>query len=278
VVALVAYICLADLPLKADTKLWHFERQIHSMTDSAERARSNGAYPVKLMFIGTSRLKNLAYDTAGVARIAREAGIERPVSSSYMTVDWGGFERMSEAITQLEAAQPDFVVTMPEMFYEDFTTVARIRMAIRYLQVTFWGRDFVLTDQPEKFAEPSCDGFGYDPHLREEIATSWIESGLDNPGPKSAAKAMVELSAKGTKIYIAAIPVHPALAKIRGERVNVQAILKDLGVSKSPNIRVLTDFIAVPPDAFCDYAHIDPKNAHYWLRPLFERLRQDNGL
>jgi hypothetical protein len=82
----------------------------------------------------------------------------------------------------------------------------------------------------------------------------------------------------GTKIYIANIPTHEALARIRGSKVDVKGVLRELGLPESPNIRVLTDFAAIPPEAFCDYAHIDPKNAHYWLRPLFERLRQDNGL
>ncbi len=272
---LCGYFIYFGIPLPTASDRQHFDKQIQLFAESVDASRQNGNDPLITVFIGTSRIKNVALDPARVSQVAQTVGIERPVISSLLAVNWGGFQRLSEAVDEVARMRPDYVVVMPEVLHEDFALPGRAMIAFRYVQHKLRRRDHTLFDSEDEFEKAACSGFDDAADDRVDLDATWIRSNPKDPGPQAAANALKELAANGAQIHIVDIPAHPELTKAKARKFDTRTLLTLHGLDRIQNIHVPSAGIAVPVSAYCDYAHIDPEKADVWLAPLFKRIADD---
>jgi hypothetical protein len=270
--AFFAYLIFVNTPLVADDDPARFTTQIEALDQQAESYRAAGQDPLRVMFIGTSRLKNVVLDSDVVAAAAKDAGITRPVASSYLAVNWGGFQRLEHAVKALIKAHPDDVVIMPELYYEDYSLSGRFMIAYLYIQQRFWLRTFRVFDEEAEFKMPTCDGFDIpaDSRLREH--RTWIRKKIDAPGPRAAGSATKALADAGIRVWIADVPTTTELADLQSPRPAIDSLLQFHDLDGLANVKPLVGFADIPRDDYCDYAHIRPDRARAWLDPLFQEI------
>lgn len=241
-----------------------YAAQLDRLDRQERRLKAGGADPLSILFIGTSRIKNVAFDPAEVAGSARSAGIRRPVASTFMAINWGGFERFAPAIDPILERRPDVVVLMPELFVEDFNAVTRAQLGYRYLQTRLWGQDYKLFGTRE-FAEPVCHGFERSVEDRLADHREWIRDGSDLPGPRLAHQAARAFTDAGIMVIVADVPASRSMTRVRP---GPDAGLPKPDKSSSPR-RVRAE--PLPNTAYCDWAHIHPANASVWQRAFFAK-------
>ena len=156
--------------------------------------------------------------------------------------------------------------------FEALVPVLRSRIAFQYLQQKIRPREHAIFDRANEFEQAACHGFEVTAQARAEQHAGWMRPNPQAPGPQAAAAALKELALSGTIVLISEVPTHPELARIRGKRVNHQALLAGHGLDKVANIRVDPGGFNIPADAYCDFAHIAPGKADIWLQALFERI------
>ena len=71
----VGYFVYFGIPLPTDTDRKHFRAEVERFQSDLKSADD----PVSIVFIGTSRIKNIALDRDLVVKAARDAGLTRPV-------------------------------------------------------------------------------------------------------------------------------------------------------------------------------------------------------
>jgi hypothetical protein len=271
----VAFEVATPMPTAADMRF--FNRQVASLEKQEQMYRARGEDPISVVFLGTSRMKNVTMDPASVAEQAKAAGIERPVASTYFAVDWGGFERLSPEVRQIEQLRPDVVVMMPEFFTQDFNWRARLRFGMHYLQATLWGKEFLFFGYVE-YDRSGCIPFKVSASERLDYNDEWIRSGTDLKGPRLAREAVKRLGDAGTLVLVADVPPTPVLNAAHAATAG-PASAAHLGLPASPQVRTAWIGHSFAPDDYCDVAHIKPSHASRWQRAFFDRSAADlNGL
>lgn len=253
-----------------------FTQQFEEFNQKLSAVRSTGEDPVTVVFIGTSRMKNVSFSPETIARVAQAASIKRPVVSTRLTIALGGYERLRDAVLRLAATRPDHVVIMPELLYQDFTITGRGMIAFRYLQERLRGRDFVMFDTQREFMQAACYGFEASAKAQLDNVDTWMNANPADPGPMAAAAAIRQMAESGSNVYIANIPPHPDLAKLKAPRPDTQKLLAAHGLEGMANIHPMQGSTAVEPGAYCDYNHINPEKAAVWLSPLFQKMAAGN--
>jgi hypothetical protein len=265
--AALAFEIATPMPTQADTRF--FEHQLMSLQKQAQAYRAQGADPISIVFLGTSRMKNVAMNARTVAAEAKAAGVQRPVASTYFAIDWGGFERLSPEIAMVEQARPDVVVLMPDFFFQDFNSLARLRFGLHFLQARLWGKDFLFFGE-EEYERPACVGFDVSTRQRHALNDRWLAVDTDSRGPMLARRATQALAANGITVIVADVPTTPSLS---GDptRFSGAAFAAQSGLELSPNIRTAWIGQAFDKDDYCDLAHIRPDRAFKWQRAFFAR-------
>lgn len=276
--AALSYLMFDHAPVRSSLDSEEFGKRIEALKSESGALHRAGRDPLEIVFIGTSRTKNVALEPEIVRRAARKAGLDRPLVVSVLAVNWGGFERLQPAVDDLAEVRPDYAIVIPELLYEDFGYGSRLRFALRYLQQWFWQQDYTLFDVEGEFDASACRGFEYPVEQRARDHQRWMHVQIDGPGPRAAADALRKLAATGGRIYVAEIPVHPRLAELQREKIDPRQALALHGLDRLPNIRAFDSPTEVPDSAFCDFVHIAPEHAHTWLDPLFKRIAADRSL
>jgi hypothetical protein len=260
-------------PVATPSDAEFYEAQIDRLDRQARSYRENGEDPISVVFIGTSRMKNVAFDSAQVTRAASLAGVERPIANIFMAINWGGFERFGPAVELLRERRPDVVVLMPELFVEDFNYVSRAQLGYRYLQTKLWGQDYKLFGIRE-FSEPVCHGFERTVEDRLADHREWIRDGSGLRGPAAARQAVRDLADRGVLVVVADVPVSRTMTALRppasGRRFAAES---NLPLSR----QVRTAWIGQPlaDGAYCDWAHIHPSRADVWRQRFFSTIAGD---
>jgi hypothetical protein len=255
------------LPRKSDETF--FRAQIASLQKQEAQYRAQGQDPLSVVFIGTSRIKNVAIDPRQVAASARAVGIPRPVASTFLAIYWGGFERLEPAVPIIEGARPDVVVMMPELFFEDFGRLARARLGFRYLESKLWKRPYDPFGNSE-FHDSTCSGFGFPPETRLSLNDLWVRDGTDLTGPKLARAAARRFASDGILVLVADIPVSAPLSKLRPDFATGD-FFKKADLQHHPNIKSAWIGPPLAQANYCDWAHIKPESAGLWQRAFFSR-------
>ena len=272
-----AWFIFVETPVATPSDAQFYRAQIERLDRQVRHYRQKGEEPISVVFIGTSRMKNVAFDPAQVTRAARSAGVRRPVANTYMAVNWGGFERFGPAVEMLRDYRPDVIVVMPEFFVEDFNYLARARLGYRYLQTKLWGQDHKLFGTRE-FNEPVCHGFEESVDDRLEDHGEWIMEGDDLPGPDIAEQAVRDLASNGSLVVIADVPVSRAMAAHRS-RASAAEVTAESAFAPSLRVRSVPLEQPLGDAAYCDWAHINPARADVWRQAFFARMsRQLNRM
>jgi len=269
--ALLIFQFATPMPSETDTKF--FRAQAASLQSQERSFRAQGLKPLSIIFLGTSRFKNVAMKPDQIAAAAKAAGIRRPVASTFLAINWGGFERLSPGARMLKKFHPDVVVMMPELFFEDFNRVTRVQLGFRYLQSKLWGQEYYLFGDYE-FREPVCWGFKVSPEQRLSISDRWISKGTEMPGPGMARETAKRLAAQGTLVLIADVPVSKTLLKYRPD-LGGASFFKRAGFSPSTNLAGKWIGHPLPDESYCDWAHISPDRAHEWQNAFFGQVAED---
>jgi hypothetical protein len=256
------------MPVAVDTPL--YAEQFAKLDRQASAARKAGGQPLSMVLIGTSRLRNAALDAEGMAQQAKAAGIERPLVSTVLGVNWGGFERFAPALAMIEQRKPDVIVIMPELLAEDFTPVARARVGKSWLESVLWGTEF----SPFAVGETTrqvCIGFDQSPAEREAEATALIKPNLAGRGPGLARAFLRRMAARGTTVVVADVPVTQPLAALRPPLPQGQALLASLGIGDLPGAHAIVIGPRFAQSVYCDVAHFKPAQDHLWQAAFFAR-------
>lgn len=258
------------LPLDADNGFYGV--QLGKLDKQARALSARGAKPLTIVFIGTSRMKNVAFRADEVASSARQAGVTRPVASTFIGINWSGFERLGPAIQQLEHHQIDVIVIMPDLLFEDLNYSTRVRLFFRYIQSKLWGQQYNLFGDREYYLT-TC--FGFDHPVAERIALSrqWITDGEQLPGPRMARNAVRDLNDRGKLVVIADVPVTRTMMEKRGALPDAHHVAQSF--NGLPNVRIAEMPDPFPQSDYCDWAHIDPAHASVWQRAFFGRMAVD---
>lgn len=270
VAAAVFAFLLTPMPKENDAAA--YEGQLRRLDHQMLAFKKAGQNPLSIVFIGTSRLKNVTMNAGDVARSAKTAGVERPVASTVLAINWGGFERFEPAIQLVEARHPDVVVLMPELFFEDFNRTSRAWIGFHYLQSKLWNQKYQMFGDYE-FHDPACSGFLRSAADRISLNDGWMTTNGQLPGPAMARHTVERLAESGIFVVIAEVPVGPQIHRLR-TGISRQQFMAESGVAPA---RVRTIWTRGPYEAtaYCDWAHIDPKHADKWQRSLFGALAPD---
>jgi len=266
VIATAGYFAFVATPVNVPSDAAFFNAQVDRLQRQEETYRGSGQEPLSIVFVGTSRMKNATFDPAQVAQSAKSAGIQRPVASTYLAINWGGFERLQPAMQPLLKVHPDAVVIMPELFVEDFNARARARLGFRFLQGKVWSQDYKLFGDTE-FYEPACSGFHT---IEDRIADhrSWISDSTSSRGPVMAREAVRQLISAGIRVMIADVPTSAAMTAQRASPTEEQ-FLRGARLPQDADMVWLGH--PLPNSAYCDWAHLDPHKASIWQRTFFSR-------
>lgn len=270
--ALAAAPLFMATPLPMDADRAFYANQLAHLDRDAAMLRAKGQRPLSIVFVGTSRMKNVAFQAAQLAQSAKEAGVERPIASTFMGINWGGFERLGSAMQMLEHHRIDAVVMMPELFFEDFNYGTRVRLFFRYLQSKLWGQQYTLFGDREYYI-PVCSGFDAQPEERISLGNYWITDGEALPGPKMARRAVRRLNDRGTLVIIADVPVTRAVMEKRVRLPNAGQLAQSF--SKLPNVRAAQMHDPFPDRDYCDWAHMNPDHASDWQHVFFRKVAAD---
>lgn len=255
----------SPMPATVDTQL--YATQFADLDRQVSAAEGKGERPLTIVFLGTSRMRNVALDSAAVAAAARAAGVTRPVASTVLGVNWGGFERFGPALPMIERHRPDVVAIMPELLDEDYTWKVRAQLGFGRLQSAMWGKPF----SPFAVGETTmqvCLGFTQPPQERDAQNRSFMEIDPNSPGPRQARDFIRRMTAQGSQVLVADVPVSRELAAIRPAERPV------------PSTAAVAEIhTPVERAAYCDFAHIDPRKADDWRQPFFREIAgRLNGL
>jgi hypothetical protein len=256
------------MPTEVDAPL--YGEQLGKLDRQAAAAAKAGGEPLSMVLLGTSRLRNAALDAKGMARQAQAAGITRPVVSTVLGVNWGGFERFAPALAMIERRRPDVLVVMPELLSEDFTPVARARVGKSWLESKLWGTEF----SPFAVGETTrqvCIGFTQRPEERDAEASDLIAHDPHGRGPKMARAFLERMARAGTRIIVADVPVSRQLAALRPPLPQGPALLKSLGIGEIPGAEAIVIGASFDQTAYCDVAHLEPRSGHLWQAAFFSR-------
>lgn len=257
------------MPTALDTR--DFAEQFASYDRQVADARKVGAAPLRIVFIGTSRIRNAALDPAEVAASAKSAGIARPAVSTAIGVNWGGFERFAAAEAMIEARKPDLVVIMPELLEEDFTTLTRVRIGKAWAEQAFWGKDFVLFAEKESKLQV-CMGFDQTAEDRQAENGQTVTRNPDGPGPRAARAFIRRLASSGTRVIIADLPVTAQLQALRPPAPSEADYPASVGLGDVPGISAAFLVRPFAREVYCDVAHYDPKKASVWQTAFFRHV------
>jgi hypothetical protein len=222
------------LPVPVDTAL--FRNRFAAFDQQVTALRKTGKEPIKLVFLGTSRIRNITLDTAVVTNSAHAAGVDRPVANVVLGVNWGGFERFKPALAMIAAEHPDVIVIMPELLTEDFSMLTRARLGSSWIEQSFWGQDFVpFADRETELV--ACIGFDQSPEDRDAESTMMIKPDLAGRGPQLAREFLRQMAAKGITVYVADVPVSEKLKAVRPDTLKENAILGATGLAGQARIK-----------------------------------------
>ena len=270
----IAFFAFVTTPMPTELDEEFFRSQMNELDRQRGTIEAAGQKPISIVFIGTSRLKNVTFDPAEVSATAKAVGVNRPVANIVLAINWAGFERFGPALKMIEARRPDVVVVMPEFFVEDFSSAARARIGIRYLQAKFWNRNFTVFSRTE-FHGHSCDGFSQTVEHRLDSHRRWAMSGSQLRGPTLARNAIRRLSNLGAKIYITDVPVSKPMMALRVGPLANPRFLSESGPAGVDNVRIIRMAQPYDQSAYCDWAHIDPSGARLWQRDFFRAIAGD---
>lgn len=268
-----AFFIYVATPLPRDGDREFYRTQLVNLDRQVRANGADGQRPLSIVFIGTSRLKNVAFNAREVAQSARAAGVNRPVASIVLPINWGGFERFEPTIDAIVDRRPDAVVIMPELFFEDFNNTSRAWLGFRFLQTKLWGQDFKLFGNRE-FHEPVCHGFARTIEDRLADHSEWIMDSRTSPGPELARETVRRLANVGALVIIGDVPVSRRMLSLRPGISEVQ-FTSESGLSKLPNLRTAWTPGPIADEEYCDWAHIKPTSANVWLRPFFASVAFD---
>lgn len=256
-------------PFPADIDDAFFHAQMRSLAAQEQAYRKQGQNPVSVVFIGTSRMKNVTVDWRQVAASAAKSGVQRPVANTYIAINWGGFQRLAPAVDLIEKSHPDVVVVMPELFFEDFSPFTRELFGFRYFNSMLWHQHFTFFSKAE-FYEPVCTG---ESSAAERLSLNgeWMAEGTDLPGPAAARDAVDRLARAGIAVIIADVPVSASLAKLR-PRFAGDDFFARAHVRRSQNVDAAWIGNPLPQGNYCDWAHIAPAHADLWQRAFLSRV------
>lgn len=268
----IAFVLFVSTPMPESDQSF-FQRQLTRLDDQERLLASRGEHPLSIVFIGTSRLKNVVSSSDEVARAATKAGIRRPVASTHLAIYWGGFERFRPALESLANHRPDVVVVMPEFFFEDFNRLGRVRLGFRYLLTKFWGQEFTLFGQRE-YEQLMCDGFEGTVENRLVRHNEWMMDSGNSRGPMLARETVRKLADQGTLVIIADVPVTRKMSELRPTVAGSQFPAKS-GLTESQNIRTAWMPGSFTDSDYCDWAHLDPERAGKWQDAFFSKVATD---
>lgn len=260
-------------PVATPSDARFYAAQLNRLERQVRQTATAGAEPLSIVFIGTSRIKNVVFDPTEVAASARSAGIRRPVASTFMAINWGGFERFEPAIGPILDHRPDVVVLMPELFVEDFNHLTRAQLGYRFLQTRLWGQDYKLFGTRE-FAEPVCHGFERSVADRLSDHREWIRDGGDLPGPKLARRAARTFADAGINVIVADVPASRAMTARRPSAAS-PSFLAEAGLAGLPRVRAAWTGGPLPDQAYCDWAHVHPAQSKLWQNAFFSKVAGD---
>jgi hypothetical protein len=257
------------MPLAVDSAL--YSRQFADLDRQMTDLRRAGQKPISMVFLGTSRIRNVTLDTAHVAASARDAGVVRPVASTVIGVNWGGFERFTPALKMIAQRRPDVVVIMPELLNEDFTAPTRARMGKSWLQALLWGKDYSPFATGETTLKV-CIGFDQQPAERDAEFRSFVVPDPAGKGPRLAREFLGKLARNGTRVIVTDVPVSRELASIRPPLSTGKTLLATLGLADLPNVSAIVLGNRFPRSSYCDFAHMDPAHDRDWQSAFFAAL------
>lgn len=251
------------MPEEVDARLYAL--QLADLDRQTATIRNAGGRPLTIVYLGTSRMRNVALDSAGLAAEAKAAGVARPVASTVLGVNWGGFERFGSALEAIAARKPDVVVIMPELLAEDFIPMTRARMGKAWLESLLWGKEFspFATEETTRLV---CIGFDQSPQERANEALAFAAPDSQGRGPRLARKFLERMAAAGSTIVVAQVPVSDRLASLRPAQPKGRALLAALGVG---DVALALDGTRFAQSAYCDYAHFDPAHDRLWQEAFF---------
>jgi len=254
-------------PMQVEVDRVSFARQLADFDRHVRAAEADGGKPLRVLFLGTSRIRNVTLDSAAVAAAARDAGVKRPLASGVIGINWGGFERYEPVLRSIERRRPDVIVVMPELLHQDFPASFRLQLGLAWLQSRLWGKEFRAFPADETVARV-CLGFDRSARERDADDRGHVKTDIDAPGPRLARAFLGRMAGQGTEILVADVPVTPELLAVR----------KPLPAPGGDGFERVK-FGAVDRTAYCDFAHIDPTKADAWRRPFFAAVAAKlNGL
>lgn len=266
--AIVGAVFAVATPFPKISDTQFYNAQLANLDRQMRAFEARGQEPLSVVFIGTSRMKNVVFSADQVARAAATAGIKRPVANTYIAINWAGFERLMPAIELIERHRPDVVVLMPELFLEDVSNRARTQIGFHYLQSRIWGQDFTLFGDRE-YREPICRGFDETPQERLSEASLWSTPGNDLRGPRMARESAERLAALGIFVLIADVPVSSELEKYRPQ-LGGPDFFRRANLKRSDHIAATWVGHPFAKSDYCDWAHMDPARAGIWQRAFFK--------
>lgn len=260
-----AWFALVQTPMPEAVDARLYGLQLADLDRQANAIRNAGGKPLTIVFLGTSRMRNVALDSTGLAVEAKSAGVARPVASTVLGVNWGGFERFSPALEAIAARKPDVVIIMPELLVEDFIPMTRARMGKAWLENLLWGKEFApfATEETTRLV---CIGFDQSPQERAAEALSFAAPDPQGRGPTLAREFLGRMAAAGSTIIVAQVPVSEHLAAVRPDQPKGRDLLAAVGAGDAT---LALDGTRFAQSAYCDYAHFDPAHDHLWQGAFF---------
>ena len=263
---------IVETPMPTAFDRQFFRGQLLTLHAKAARDLARGEQPLRIVFLGTSRMKNAVLDSALVTRSARAADIDRPVHSTFMGVNWGGGERFQPVFELLEKYPPDVLVVTTSLLAEDYSHWARRHILLRYIRSHLEGQSLFQLFNDAEFRESSCKDFTDPLDQRIKNANEWLVPGADRIGPNLVADAARTLAARGTLVVVADVPPTTELQEKKALHPT-QEVVREAGLAKVDNVAVVDIPADLPKSGYCDWAHFEPSRAGHWQQELFSELR-----
>jgi hypothetical protein len=260
------------MPSKVDSEV--FEERFASLDQQAAAMIRDGKRPLRVVLVGTSRFRNAGQDAAAMTRAAKAAGIERPVASAVIGINWGGFERILPIESMIKAHKIDAVVLMPELLEVDLNRMTRAKFGLAWLRAIIRGEPYAIYTREETTREV-CTGYEMTPADRQVEFAGMVTMDRTGAGPQVGRAFVRRVADSGVPVLVADVPVSKALSALRAPEMTGEQFLATHGLSGHPQIR--PRYIGVPlrQQDYCDYAHLDPKKADGWRNALFRRIAGD---
>lgn len=237
----------------------------------AEAISRAGGRPLKVLFLGTSRMRSVTLDVEGLVAEARAAGIKRPLAVTTIGLDFGAFQRLGSSLAAIKQRDWDMVVIMPELLSQDYTKRVRAEMGAKWVATQLWGRDYAFFASDDQ-GFPDCTHFGNTIEEYNGINDAIIARNLDGEGPRLARRFVLDMAARGTHVVIADIPVTATFEAHRPAEPRGSAKLAEFGLTGQPLITLSEMSNTLPEQKYCDYTHINPANDTLWQRPFLANV------